>query len=348
MIVNRNFGLDLIRVIAILLVLLAHTGIRTVCGFKIGILGVEIFFVLSGFLIGQILIREFSHGINYKIILNFWIRRWFRTLPLYYAILILKFILIDSALGWKIIVYFVFLQNNFVGIDFLPISWSLVIEEWFYIIVPILLFFFFKNGVTKQKLSFFLIAFIVFENIVRIFWVFYSQRPYSGIVGNFPFRLDSLMVGVLLAHIKINYHLLYQYLLNLKVFFAALLCLLAMILVLGNISIQGDLKDQLIWTRTIWFTLLSVIISLMIPFVATIKISSINFFGKIITSLSLYTYAMYLTHSFVFEWIIISKEKTLDWAWRAPLAILITIVISGFIFKFFEKPMMDLRDKVKF
>ncbi|MBL0328837.1 MAG: hypothetical protein IPP64_05320 [Bacteroidetes bacterium] len=61
---NRNFGLDLIRVVAISLVLIAHAGITSVYGLKIGGLGVEIFFVLSGFLIGQILIRDFSGGVN--------------------------------------------------------------------------------------------------------------------------------------------------------------------------------------------------------------------------------------------------------------------------------------------
>ena len=77
---NRIFGLDVIRSISIFLVLLSHTFAIQI--FEFGILGVEIFFVLSGFLIGQILIRNFDSGISLSKITDFWKRRWFRTLPL--------------------------------------------------------------------------------------------------------------------------------------------------------------------------------------------------------------------------------------------------------------------------
>ena len=86
---KRNFGLDLVRAIAILLVLITHIGLKSdyVGGLEIGNLGVEFFFVLSGFLIGGILIKDFSNGgVNIPVIANFWIRRWFRTLPVYYLV----------------------------------------------------------------------------------------------------------------------------------------------------------------------------------------------------------------------------------------------------------------------
>src|SRR4051812_17830746 len=100
---NRNFGLDLLRFLAIFIVLVHHWA----GGFLIrlypesiqqwtllGFLGVEIFFVLSGFLIGTILIKTFLKENDYSagMIKNFWVRRWYRTLPLYYVILIVFFI----------------------------------------------------------------------------------------------------------------------------------------------------------------------------------------------------------------------------------------------------------------
>jgi peptidoglycan/LPS O-acetylase OafA/YrhL len=100
-----------------------------------GTLGVEIFFVLSGFLIGQILLRDFEQGVNFKKLLHFWKRRWIRTIPVYYLVLFLKFVL-APAIGINIIWYFLFLQNNIYGIDFFGVSWSLVIEEWFYLLIP--------------------------------------------------------------------------------------------------------------------------------------------------------------------------------------------------------------------
>ena len=293
-------------------------------------------------------IATFSGGVNSRVIMNFWVRRWFRTLPLYYAVIILKFIFLDSSLGPKVLVYFVFLQNNFVGIDFLPVSWSLVIEEWFYLTIPILMFLFLRKNITKEKFLFFLIAFILLENIIRLLWVIYSGRGYAGIVGNFPFRLDSLMIGVLLAHLKLNYNSIYKRLnsgLLFLLFFGAFFLLL---FVFASVSKQGALKDELIWTRTIWFSLVSVLIALQIPFIANIKVSGKAWLGKLITLLSLYTYSIYLIHPFVFHAIIESKEITFLWFFQALLAVLLTIIFSAIIYKFYEKPMMDLRDKIKF
>lgn len=82
---QRNFGLDLIRAISIALVIIDH---RFDIMFEIGTVGVQIFFILSGFLIGQILLKDFKNGSNGATILKFWKRRWFRTIPLYYLVLI--------------------------------------------------------------------------------------------------------------------------------------------------------------------------------------------------------------------------------------------------------------------
>ncbi len=134
---KRNFGLDLLRAISIWLVLAQHGGINItgLTPLKIGSIGVEIFFVLSGFLIGGILLRDIDKNLSLKqTLINFWTRRWFRILPLYYIILLFKFIVVDHSIGKNILYYVLFLQNNFYGIDFLPVSWSLVIEEWFYLL----------------------------------------------------------------------------------------------------------------------------------------------------------------------------------------------------------------------
>ena len=90
---NRVFGLDLLRCGAILLVLSVHfvesITPNEVTKFYFTYLhvdGVGLFFVLSGFLIGTILIKDFlKYGISFSTLLNFWKRRWFRTLPNYYG-----------------------------------------------------------------------------------------------------------------------------------------------------------------------------------------------------------------------------------------------------------------------
>jgi peptidoglycan/LPS O-acetylase OafA/YrhL len=112
-----------------------------------GILGVELFFVLSGFLIGSILIKVFARsvGFGFTEIRSFLVRRWFRTLPDYWLILtviLLLYTCLDITVPylhyWQ---YFFFIQNlGYRQPAFFSESWSLAIEAWFYLTLPFILF----------------------------------------------------------------------------------------------------------------------------------------------------------------------------------------------------------------
>jgi peptidoglycan/LPS O-acetylase OafA/YrhL len=145
---QRVFGLDLMRAIAILLVLFSHCrpfltkvfpGLDGVS--EIGLYGVELFFVLSGFLIGGILIKTYENETSFKSLRIFWYKRWFRTMPNYYLFLIVNIVMFSFFAPTKItepiISYFFFLQNfAWPKTVFFSISWSLCIEEWFYMLYP--------------------------------------------------------------------------------------------------------------------------------------------------------------------------------------------------------------------
>ena len=119
---NRVFGLDLMRALAIIFVVIGHGGwildkANTHFPWIRFIDGVELFFVLSGFLIGGILIKIFQNAKSIKLetIWSFWIRRWFRTLPNYYLVLVLNIVVVYFGIikedftqfNWK---FFLFLQ----------------------------------------------------------------------------------------------------------------------------------------------------------------------------------------------------------------------------------------------
>ena len=92
---QRNFGLDLLRALAISMVFLSHgvTALET-----LGV-GVDLFFVLSGFLIGRIYLRAQADAHEPRgsfTLWSFWSARWFRTLPPYFAALAL----FDFAQHW--------------------------------------------------------------------------------------------------------------------------------------------------------------------------------------------------------------------------------------------------------
>jgi peptidoglycan/LPS O-acetylase OafA/YrhL len=124
---NRIYGLDVYRAIAIIIVVMGH-GIlvnpQISPPFPV-IDGVELFFVLSGFLIGSILIRtlEKDNVFNFRSVLYFWKRRWFRTLPNYYLILFVNYMLVSSELingdidqfGWSFIFFTQNLYTSFYG-----------------------------------------------------------------------------------------------------------------------------------------------------------------------------------------------------------------------------------------
>src|SRR5690606_10309411 len=92
---SRVWGLDIMRAIAIMTVLISHSSQFILDGssslmYHSGVAGVEIFFVLSGFLIGGILIKVFQKEYSLNNILNFWKRRWIRTIPNYYLALLIN------------------------------------------------------------------------------------------------------------------------------------------------------------------------------------------------------------------------------------------------------------------
>src|SRR5258705_3159660 len=141
----RVFGLDALRALAILMVLAAHTwpskaGVQYARA--LAVLGVELFFVMSGFLIGSILLRLAEEGCLGRLagLFGFWRRRWFRTLPNYYLFLLLHLAWRSWVLGFPDVIgtywkYFLFLQNfHHAPSLFFPETWSLAVEEWFYLL----------------------------------------------------------------------------------------------------------------------------------------------------------------------------------------------------------------------
>ena len=173
-----------------------------------------IFFVLSGFLIGGILIKIINtQGINFKIILNFWKRRWFRTLPNY--LLILTALLLIGIFYTEDFViadkykYVIFTQNLFTEHPrFFGEAWSLSIEEWFYLLLPIFLYL----GARLLKLSVNKSLLVTAAGIIICVTLFryyrYTQISIdSRYIWDKMFRrqvltqLDSLMFGVIGAYI---------------------------------------------------------------------------------------------------------------------------------------------------
>lgn len=106
---QRNFGLDVLRSLSICVVLMNHgflgffvsTGLSKWEGWRAAVSACAVFaiewlFVLSGFLIGSMMIRSFEARDGWwASARDFWLRRWFRTIPNYYL-----FLALNAALAW--------------------------------------------------------------------------------------------------------------------------------------------------------------------------------------------------------------------------------------------------------
>ncbi len=194
-------GLDALRAAAIALVLLFHFGMPVS-----GPLGVMIFFVLSGFLITGILLKEFrkSGRISLR---RFYSRRAFRIFPTFYACWLLTTVLMlihhirigpRQALGsfFYATDYIRALSpDNQTGIH-MWISWSLAIEEQFYFIWPALLLFLLKRKANLIRAVSLLITTVW---IYRAVFICGFGGLFTYVYNAFEMRLDALMIGGLLA-----------------------------------------------------------------------------------------------------------------------------------------------------
>jgi peptidoglycan/LPS O-acetylase OafA/YrhL len=211
---QRSLSLDLARAIAMLLVFSNHL-ITNILKLDIGpfwyvaYLGVDIFFGLSGFLIGGILVRMCNNSnavLTPSNTLIFLVRRWLRTAPMYFILLSINYFVCRyllknvSSFDWH---YLLWLQNFAKQpSSFFGESWSLCIEEWFYLTYSITLCLFTvlakrwkRSPITKVAI--FTLGYILFFTIIRICFSASDRSEFHIAL----FRLDSIAYGVLLAAI---------------------------------------------------------------------------------------------------------------------------------------------------
>lgn len=211
---KRQPGLDLLRALAIVLVVIYHAGIF---GFalpyqwhRFGWIGVDLFFVLSGYLIGGQLLRELARDrtINFR---RFYSRRALRILPAYFAVLAIYFCLPswrefpEISPLWK---FLLSVQNiNLRGGTAFSHAWSLSVEDQFYFMLPLILLFVSPHRKIRVILPLVIIlaglslrAFLAWQHpgatgvSFRAFqrWIYYPTWT----------RLDPLVFGVVLAAIE--------------------------------------------------------------------------------------------------------------------------------------------------
>jgi len=175
--------------------------------------GVDLFFVLSGFLIGGALLAEKQRTgtINFG---QFYFRRLLRLLPAY-AVLLLILLAAPIKQDKIYLLANFFYVNNFLDFKNMiaPWTWSLAVEEQFYLLLPLFLMVLFWSSVQKSRLLLWTVAAAVaIRAALLISHEEFFLRPYAEIISNGDYlqtindnlytRFDALLVGVWVAYMQ--------------------------------------------------------------------------------------------------------------------------------------------------
>lgn len=340
----RIQGLDFIRGVAVLLVLFRHTADQNVLQ-KIGWIGVDLFFVLSGFLIAGLVFNEFQKTgqFNAK---RFFIRRGIKIYPAFYFFLIISLIVNccahDLTYEPRLILAEVFFLQSYLPHVWTH-TWSIAVEEHFYLALACI------AGWRIQKLSsvgnrflICMISILICVLVMRII-VCYPKRNVEFAFFSTHLRMDGIIVGVVGAHL-IRFK---QFSLTLKKHRAILILLMIVLIVPPFIFSGGSFV-----MNTIGLSFMNVGFGILVLFAAQLK--DLNFFEnslivnaipKMIAFVGVHSYSTYLWHLLVGQELYRFELTGI----LATGAYLIASVSLGIIFSYLvEKPCLKWREKWKY
>lgn len=366
---KRNIGLDIARTIAILLVLFSHTlwisdhypKVVSAAMQLSGTAGVEVFFIISGFLIGKIVWREIVlPDFSFKNIKYFLLRRWLRTFPNYYLLLfvnVLVWYFIYGELPEKIYKYILYIQNvTDTSLPFYRVSWSLAVEQFSYIIGPFLLYGLIRLFPKQNRDRFYLyvtVLVIVIFTLTKVYFYYTYELANitewnESIRKVLIYRLDAVYWGFLLRYFYNKHtdwiHKHDRLLLWIGLFIFIFLNILRVPL---GITVEETPGFMIIG----YLAIHSIGIAMMIPYLVRMEIKS-KLLAKFFVTISLISYSLYLLHYTIIlhSLKVIFPSEALRgmelWAYTF-LYWGITILLSYFLYRYFEKPMTDLRDSPK-
>lgn len=366
---QRQPELDFLRAMAIFLVLSAHivklnplpswAAMPSIIHrpvfflYNTGWMGVDLFFVLSGFLVSGLLFKEY---IRYHAIrpLYFYLRRGFKIYPAFYTLMVftgLYFFFIVGSLPWKnYMAENLFIQNYIPGMW--SHTWTLAVEEHFYLVLPLLLFAFKAHSGRRDDpfyhlpLFTIILASAILGGRILILSTDFPQK-YNMAYTFTHFRIDSLMFGVLLSY---YYHFHKEKLVSWTARYRyALLITAAISFVLVKVPRSNW------WMHSFGFTLIYLAFGLILLVFVCAREGGYGFsFEKMepLPMIGRYSYSIYLWHLPVQVWIVEVLQKHTGVGGMGWLFIHTVIFCGGSIVlgigfsKLIEYPMLELRDRL--
>lgn len=361
-------GLTSFRALAFFAIFFYHTTFMSTShfGIKGGYLGIQAFFVLSGFLLTPILVEMKSNLNNKDFFIHFYGRRVLRIFPLYYS-----YIAIVASLSfWTIYKYGH--HNNVIDrfivqlpwlltytYDFFHVSnyfqhtllathfWSLAIEEQFYLVWPLAIFFIQTNHLKR-----FLLLVIVVGPLMRILLaiiynadILHISQTLDLVIYVLPFsHFDAFAVGgyfALYGKSRSNY-LVWAFILFVLLLGIITSWLSARQVYLGQLGYGPFMKDSY---KYVWgYSVVNLMFAYILVHVKNKSFIPALFENPLLVYLGSISYGLYVFH-FPMLWLVYSPMYDFPEAVRALTTLLITVLISMVSYELMEKRFINLKDK---
>lgn len=351
---GRRFGLDVMRAVAVLCVIVAHFTPLMVAEWRterdifrwfvyLGAIGVDIFFALSGYLIGGILWRNLHRLHEPHVVQRFWMRRWLRTLPAAYVSAIVVWLIAapQNIRDYVASILFVGTINPYYVTTELGFWWSLGAEEAFYFFFPLVLAVFMRVMRKERAWVSGLLIFGVSSMVIRATLQFLLPEE---VVGNIEFaiyaRLDSMIWGVLLAWIRqvrpqwFDRLAHYGFAPGMIIFWLGYMVLLEQWRWYGVAIFAGHM-------------LTTVGATLVIPVMEQVRTVGWRLFDRVISWVALVSYSAYLYHIMMVNRLDRSIGPATDVVMMLVMAIgylVMTFGVSWLSYRFVEAPVLRWRD----
>jgi peptidoglycan/LPS O-acetylase OafA/YrhL len=347
------FGLDLMRATAITLVVCSHIALPLGVHFPnlhldfLGVLGVELFFVLSGFLIGRIITELGADIAKGQTLLCFLNRRWFRTLPLYYLFLVLNIALScfvsRQIVSWPKFILFV--QSISTGrVPFFSESWSLCIEEWSYLSLPLLILLLVRSRVGFQ-LSFVISGTILILLAGAMRLALTDGSDWDNVARKAVCcRLDAIVAGALAGLAQCCLRSQWNR-------FARVFLPIGQISAATALALFFRSSSTSYYSRLAFLPHLSSSLALTLPFLCGLRCPFERALGSPVRTLARLSYSIYLSHIPIGNVLllilgeILGKSILLDGT-VAICYVLITLAVSGLLYQYYERYFLRIRERV--
>ena len=297
------------------------------------ILGVELFFILSGFVLAPQILRLEKNP--KKTLKTFLLRRWIRTIPPYLVALICATILFDYGNILNLLKFLTYTQNILGDTsfpNFFSVAWSLSVEEWFYIFLPLSILLTTQSKIKYLKLNVLSICIItiLLLNLIRFYYNGEEINWGEDIRRSVLLRLDSLCFGVVAYILKDRLKKEY-----------VVFCIICTILPLFYFLTEPLLISKSTFAQNLFLPLCCICFSSILIILTYIQTYSdlaktIGTFGANIS------YSMYLFHIFFIPF-------TLNLFNNLTLSLLIYIIslklFCWTFFNYFEKPLLESRPR---